>query len=204
MLFLLGIASAGYARQGMAPRDTALFKKQVNAQAALLQTLESHFVQTKHLDFMEHDLVSSGKLYFRQPALVRWEYQDPFHYTVVFRKDKMYLDDNGKKKSVDLANSKKLKNLGSLIAGTVQGAGIFDDERFEIAYYTEDKDYRCIFTPKEKELKKYIREISLLFDGTTYMVKHIRMTDPSADYTDIRFSNQKRNSGIPDEKFNVP
>lgn len=183
--------------------ETRAFKDEVAKRANDLETLESSFTQTKHLDFVDKAVKSSGKLYFRSPQLIRWEYTTPFSYYVIFDRDKMHINDNGNEKNVDVSASKVLRDVSQMLIGTVQGTTIFDETKFDIAYHKKDGGYLTTFKPKDKTLAKYINQIELNFDGSSYLVQHIKITEPSMDYTEITFSNQKKNTPISDEKFAV-
>ena len=61
------------------------------------QLLESDFVQYKHLDFLENDIETSGKLAYKAPGLVKWEYTHPYQYSVIFKKDELLINDGGTK-----------------------------------------------------------------------------------------------------------
>lgn len=176
-------------------------KKKVAAQAAGMQSLESDFVQLKHLDFVDKAIKSAGKLYFKNPQHIRWEYTSPFSYYVVFDETRMFVNDGGNTKDVNLASNTLLRDINKILAGTVQGDAIFDDKRFNIVYHRVAAQYRATFIPKEKALAKYVKQIEMTFDPRSYLVTQIKMVEPSMDYTEITFSGQKQNTPIPDEKF---
>lgn len=166
-----------------------------------LKSLESSFTQTKHLDFMENDVKSSGKLYYKSTSKIRWEYTSPFSYYVIFNNEKMFVNDNGKKKETAINNNKLLKDLSKIMLGTVNGSGVLDEKKFKITYSKSGEDYIAKMIPTDNTYKKYIKQIDLNFDGKTYLLKKIKTTEPSLDYTLIEFSNQKKNASVSDEKF---
>lgn len=181
--------------------EISTLKKQVAQQASGLQSLESDFVQLKHLDFVDKAIKSAGKLYFKSPQRIRWEYTTPFAYYVIFDDTRLFVNDGGNTKDVSLASNALLRDINSMLAGTVQGDAIFDEERFDIAYHRVDAQYRATFIPKEKALARYIKQIEMTFDPSSYLVARIKIVEPSMDYTEITFSAQKRNTPIADEKF---
>lgn len=206
--FLLGfiaaamlIGTAGAQPAALSASEIQEFKNRVATQASSMQSLESDFVQLKHLDFVDNAIKSEGKLYFKSPHRIRWEYTSPFVYYVVFDDTRMFVNDGGNTKHVNLASNALLREINGLLAGTVQGDAIFDDKRFDIAYQRVEGKYRTTFTPKEKAMARYIKHIEMTFDPSSYLVTRIKIVEPSLDYTEINFSRQKRNTPIPDEKF---
>lgn len=177
------------------------FKSEVAKRASELQSLESDFIQLKHLDFLDQAIKSEGKLYYKSPQNIRWEYASPFEYHVVFNDKRMFINDGGNTKDVSLASNPLLRDINVMLASTVQGDAIFDDTRFDISYNRTNGGYQATFNPKERSLAKYIKQIELTFDSNLFLVTRIKIVEPSMDYTEIIFTNQKRNAPIADEKF---
>ncbi len=191
----------GMAQAQLSPAEIKTLKANINSATANLTSLESTFIQIKHLDFMENDVKSSGKLYYKSKSKIRWEYTSPFHYYVIFNNDKMFVNDNGKKKETEVSSSKLLKDLSKIMLGTVNGSAVLDETKFKINYSKSGADFLAKMIPTDKTYKKYIKQIDLTFDGKTYLLKKIKTTEPSLDYTLIEFSNQKKNAAVSEDKF---
>ncbi len=187
-------------KKALTTTEIKTFKQSVETNSGKITSLEANFSQNKHMDFMEKDIKSSGKLYFKS-GNVRWEYTSPYSYYMILKGDKMYINDNGKKKEINMSSSEMLKELSKVISGSMQGKNIFDETRFTITYYKNGSDYLVNLLAKDKTLKKYIKQIEITFDGSSYLVNKVKVTEPSSDYTDITFSGQKKNTSIPDAKF---
>src|SRR5690606_1180049 len=175
-------------------------KDNINSSASKLTSLQSDFIQTKHLDFMENDVKSSGKLYYKSNSKIRWEYTLPFSYYVIFNNEKMFVNDGGKKKETDLSSNKLLKDLNQIMLGTVKGSAVLDETKFKIFYSKIGNDYLAKMIPTDKTYKKYIQQIDLTFDGKSFLLKKIKTTEPSLDYTLIEFLNQKKSVASLDDK----
>lgn len=199
--FVFLLILSGFANAQLNSAEIKKLKSNINSATADLTSLQSDFTQTKHLDFMENDVKSSGKLYFKSKSKIRWEYSSPFKYYVIFNNEKMFVNDNGKKKETELSSSKLLKDLSKIMLGTVQGSGVLDETKFKITYSKSGSDYVAKMIPTDKTYKKYIQQIDLTFDGKSYLLKKIKTTEPSLDYTLIEFNNQKKNTSVSDDKF---
>ncbi len=164
------------------------------------KTITNTFEQAKHLSFLSKDIISKGNLVFKAPNLIKWEYNVPFKYSVVFKNNQLFINDDGTKSNIDLSANKAFKSLNNLIIKSVKG-DMFDDEKFDIAYFKTEKNYLISFTSIDKSLKSFIHKFELTFDKKTFYVLKIKMIETSEDYTVIKFLNQKINKPVSDAIF---
>jgi len=193
--------SAAAQETAMSSSEIATFKGKVEASAASTQTIQSDFVQFKHLDFLSNDIETSGSMSFKSPNKVRWEYTKPYQYQVIFKEDKLLINDGGTKSKVDIGSSKMFKKLNELIINSVKG-DMFKDEDFTISYAKSSSAYKAIFIPKDKKIAEYIAQFELLFGKEDAQVLEVKMIEPSNDFTRIIFKNRTLNSVIDDAVFN--
>ncbi|MFY0481862.1 outer membrane lipoprotein carrier protein LolA [Flavobacterium sp. PLA-1-15] len=185
--------------QKMSASEIASFKATVEKEAKNIKSLKTDFVQYKHLDFLSKDIETSGKMYFKQPNLLNWQYTKPYQYSIVFKNNKVYINDQGNKSTVD-AKSKMFEKINKLIVGSVSG-NMFDDKEFTITYF-KNKDFNIVkLTPKTAAIKKYINQIDLHFPMSDTTVSEVKLTEPSGDFTRIVFKNKQLNAKIDDAIF---
>lgn len=198
LLFFISVAIQAQTKMS-APEAEAL-KTLVKNQALTTKTISSDFTQYKHLDFLSNDIVTKGTLAFKTPNLVKWEYVDPYKYTVLFKNETLYINDDGKKNQVDMGSNKLFKQLNSLIINSIKG-DMFDDDSFIIEYFKTDKNSLVYFTPKDKKSSKYIDAFHITFN-TKGDVTEVKMIEPSGDFTKIVFTNKELNKPLADAIFN--
>ena len=184
----------------MTPTEIEIFKAQAERTSQATTALSWFFVQFKHMDFLDDDIETSGKLAFKAPGLVRWEYTKPYQYSVIFKDDKLLINDGGRKSDVDIGNNRLFKKLNSLIVNSVKGT-MFEDADFSIKYFKIEKANKVIFIPKDKKIARYIAAFELLFDLEDTTVLEVKMVEPSSDFTQIVFSNKVLNSPLDDAVF---
>lgn len=160
----------------------------------------SNFEQYKHLDFLSNDIKSTGKLTYKSPSSIKWEYKIPFVYSAVFKNSKLYINDDGVKSKVNLDANKTFKSLNNLIIKSVRG-DMFDEEKFDISYYKNSESYIVHFKSLDKALKKLISEFVLTFDKESLNVIQVKMIESSNDFTLLKFLNQKTNQTVSDAVF---
>lgn len=176
------------------------FKDLVNETSRTTQTIQSDFVQYKHLEFLSNDIITQGKMVFKSPNKVKWEYTEPFQYSIVFLEDKLLINDGGTKSNIDMGNSALFQKLNQLIVNSVKG-NLFQDTDFDMEYFKVGGYYKVVFTPKDEKIKSYIASFILNFDKDQAVVQEVKMVEPSADFTRIVFTNRKINQAVNDAVF---
>ncbi|NOJ75781.1 outer membrane lipoprotein carrier protein LolA [Empedobacter stercoris] len=171
------------------------FKKDIVTDSKRIKTLTADFTQYKVMSFLEKPIVSKGKLYLQNPSSMRWNYTQPIDYNVIFNHNEIYINDEGKKSSVDLQGNKKFEKLNQLIVGSVSG-NLFNTNDFFITYVKTDKARIAKLQPKIKDVMKYIKEIQLTFYSGQSTVTEVKLIEPSDDYTKILFTNKSLNKTI--------
>jgi outer membrane lipoprotein-sorting protein len=200
LFLVLTISITGIAQeQKMTTAEITSFKEDVNVASKKIKTLSTDFIQYKHLDFLSKDIETSGKMIFKEPNLLQWQYKKPYNYSIVFKNGKILINDEGKKSAVDIGNSKIFGRINKLIVGSVSG-NMFDDKEFAISYFKLKVQNLAKFIPKDATLKKYIKQIELTFDKEATVVQ-VKLLESSDDYTRIVFKNKVINAKIDDSLF---
>jgi len=179
--------------------EAKALQSKVKLLAETTKTITADFVQYKHLDFLSNDIESNGKLSFKSPDLVKWAYVKPFEYSVLFKDDMLYINNEGEKNNVDIGSNKLFKQLNKLISASITG-DMFNSEEFDISYFKKGSDTEVHFSPKDKKFAKYIKEFHIFFNSDAE-VSEVKMIEPSNDYTHIVFSNRSTNQNLSDAVF---
>ncbi|MFD2822397.1 outer membrane lipoprotein carrier protein LolA [Lacinutrix iliipiscaria] len=197
-LFLFLVFTA-QAQIQMSDSEASALKMKVKTLATSTQTISSDFVQFKHLDFLDNDIETSGKLAFKAPDLVKWEYVKPFKYSVLFKDEKLFINDEGHKSDIDIGSNKMFKQLNKLIISSVKG-DMFDEDEFIIEYFKKENNSLVYFSPKDEKFSKYIKTFHITFNSRGDVIE-VKMIEPSADYTKIVFTNKVLNQPIDETVF---
>ncbi len=199
-VWMLATFIASAQEQKMTDSETVAFRNSVNAVAKKIKSLSTDFTQYKHMDFLAKDIETSGKMFFKEPDKLLWQYKKPYNYTIVFKNGKILINDEGKKSAMDAGGSKIFAKLNKLIVGSVSG-DMFDDREFAISCF-KNKDFNVTrLVPKDATLKKYIKQIELSFDKQDHTVMQVRLVESAEDYTRIVFKNKMPNAKIDDAAF---
>ncbi|MBL7885269.1 MAG: outer membrane lipoprotein carrier protein LolA [Flavobacterium sp.] len=199
--FLIFVSNIMVAQeQKMSAAEITSFKTEVEKESKSIKTIKTDFIQYKHMDFLSKDIETSGKMSFKAPNLLNWQYTKPYNYSIVFKNNKVYINDQGKKNTVDAGNSKLFEKINKMIVGSVSG-NVFDDKEFTISYFKTKEFYITKLLPKTKEVQKYIKQIDLFFPINDVTVSQVKLIEPSGDFTKIVFKNKQLNAKIDDSAF---
>lgn len=176
------------------------FKKEVALQVENLETLSSDFIQTKHIQLMEDKMVSTGRLFYKFPNILKWEYKDPYHYVMIFKENQLFVNDEGDKSISNLKSNKLFEKLVLLISGSVNGKLLADPENFDVKYYKAGSSISAVIVPKDPSLKQMFNEIILVFNSEHY-IDSVKLMEEEGDFTEIEFRNIKMNNDLKGSVF---
>jgi outer membrane lipoprotein carrier protein len=199
--FLL-VSSLFFAQNtAMNTAEAKAFVAKISSETKEIKTLQSDFTQTKKMDFLDKNIVTYGKMSLKSPNMLSWKYTKPYQYSIVFKDNKIFINDQGKKSSVD-AKSKTFEKINKLIVGSSNGK-MFNDPEFTVTYFKNANSNIAKFTPKSAQLLKYIKQIELHFPKNQTTVSQVNMMEASGDTTNIVFKNTKINAPIPASEFSL-
>jgi outer membrane lipoprotein-sorting protein len=166
-------------------------------------TIQSSFIQEKHLSFLTENIISKGEFYFKNPNKLRWEYSEPFNYIIVINDKNILIKDDDKISSFDSESNKMFSEINNMMIGTIQGSLFTDNDRFNVEYFENSEQYLLELDPKLPEMKSMLKTIKIFIDKSDISVAKIKMIESSDDYTSIDFKNRKLNHKISTDKFKL-
>ena len=153
-----------------------------------IQSLSCQFTQTKQSSLLVDNAEAKGKMSYSRPKSMRWEYITPYSYALVVEGDSLSMTGNGTASTNQKAN-RMMKEMSSLIIGSINGERLFDERTFSINIYEETGCYRVKMNPKRKDMQRMVQNITFLFGSDDYTVRSVVLTEKSGDATTINFEN---------------
>lgn len=190
-----------FGQQQLSTKEAQAFKERIEKETKALKSVRTNFEQNKHLSFLSKEIASAGKMYLNQEGNLKWEYTSPNKYSVIFKNNAIYINDNGKKSTVSGKND-VFKNINHLISGSINGK-LFNDDEFSVQYFKNGKTIIAELIPLDKTIKKYIQQVKLYFEDQDPIVSKVKLIEPSGDFTEILFINKETNVPI-DAKIFIP
>lgn len=173
----------------------------ISAETSKIETLKSEFQQKKVLSFLNNPIVSTGTFWFKQENQIRWEYKTPYPYLIIMKNGILTILDEGQETTTDLSSNVMFEQLSSLIAGSIQGSLLNEDEKYQKEFFENDKNIIVRFNPLNEQLLSYLKYIEIYFNKESLQVDELVMMEPGDDYTQIQFMNSEINLTIEEGVF---
>ncbi|MGB6338639.1 MAG: outer membrane lipoprotein carrier protein LolA [Candidatus Aminicenantaceae bacterium] len=166
------------------------------------QSLQADFEQLYYSATVSTPLHEKGKLYFKKPNLMRWEYQDP-EEKVFLIKDDFFWDYNKEEKQLikyDLSRGEQNTEVLFLLSGQV---ALLDNYSVELnPFPTENANtIQLKLTPKDEEGADTF--LLLEIDEKTWFIQKLISFDWAGNKTEFRFSRIKTNINLPNKIFEL-
>lgn len=166
------------------------------------RSFQANFEQFYYSATISTPLHEKGKLYFKKPNLMKWEYQDP-EEKVFLIKDDLFWDYNKEEKQLikyDLSQGEQNTEVISLLSGKVS---LLDNYSVELnPFPTENANAIQIkLTPKDEEFADTY--LLLEIDEKTWFIQTLISFDWTGNRTEFRFSKIKTNVTLQNKTFEL-
>ena len=167
---------------------------------ASINDLKSPFTQVTRIKDLEEKISSSGKVWFKKPAMMKWQYEEPWKDAIVSDGKKVWYFDSQENQVVET-------EFDSVWAGSLGSYTIISiledlDRLFDVRIGTESTDQQgnILLDLKQKE-QEQSRQVTIAVDPRTYTLRRIIIVDLFGNTTIIELGTAEVNLGIPDSFF---
>ena len=169
--------------------------------ASSMQTMQCRFVQNKTMAMLAEPSVSEGRMYFASPDRLRWEYVEPYAFTLVVNGERIVKVTDGQAEVLDGNSGRMYQGITSMIMGSASGKNLFDATAFDIVLYDDGGCWKAEMTPKRRDMKRMFSLLVFHFDKKTQVIDHVEFVEPKGDKTVIQFEDIRLNEKIGEERF---
>lgn len=165
-----------------------------------MTSLSATFTQEKTSSMFTEKVIQKGKIFYKSPRQLRWEYTTPKSMAIIFNNGKVLLKNE---KGTTNNPNKMLSEMGNMIMNTINGNLLKDNTNFTAKYYKNGKtgDYVVVLTPLNKRIKAYYKDITITLNAKTYLADKVVMNEVNGDSTAILFADKKTNGTLSDSLF---
>ncbi len=187
------------------------FSEELPVVGDIAQNLQSSYEKTKDLkaDFVQEATIKSirktereeGRVFFKNPKSMLWEYTKPQGKKLVINSQTAWLYLTKEKvayrqKSESIFQSKFLINF---FAGTGKLKENFTIKYAETKAYDKDGNYLLVLIPREKTVA--CNSVKLTVDKNNYYILQVNFDDVMGNSTTLKFSNISINTGLAQKIF---
>lgn len=200
IVFLLAFVSIHI---GAFSQTEAQIKALINKAAQQITSLQCDFTQTKTLKMLNDKMVSTGKMYYQQGGLLRWEYIKPYHYIFVINGTKVTIKNSKRSDVIDINQSKMFKEIARIMMNSVVGKCVNDSKDFKTSISTTSAEWVATLVPQKSEMRRLFQKIVIHFNRQRKMVAQVDMHEKKGDMTIITLKNVQLNKAINKDVFSV-
>lgn len=165
-----------------------------------LETMQARFVETKTLVLLDENELSSGEVLLRVPGKLRWNYQEP-QASAMLIADGRFARYFPQTKQVFRG---KAGGDADLLVGFGPGAADLGKKYDVTLVGEEDVSDRPAHVLDLVPLKPGLfAQIRMWVDAERFFPTQTRLTEPTGDYTTIRFEDVQINAGLPGNAFEL-
>ncbi|MFZ7126066.1 MAG: outer membrane lipoprotein carrier protein LolA [Desulfobacterales bacterium] len=171
----------------------------IRSAAGRVQSLQSDFVQTKEMTILARPLVAKGRIYFRKPGSLRWEYHSPVESVLLMHNGSSHRyirnpegefePDPGNLQAMDFV----MQEISQWMDGRFDTNGAFNAEL--------GPDGRIVLTPAGEALTAFIQRIELAMADQPGILKEVVIVESDRSLTRLTFLDPRLNLPLDDTVF---
>jgi outer membrane lipoprotein-sorting protein len=152
---------------------------------ALMNTLASTksghaaFIERKSIAMLDQPVESSGELFFTAPSYLEKRTLKPKKESLVIDKDKLIVEQRGKKRTLSLQSYPEVAAFIDSIRGTLAGDKKALERAYKLTVDGDESNWHLTLLPLEIKMKKIVETITI--SGTTNQLQSIVIQQADGD-----------------------
>lgn len=205
LLVAVGVAAAAGAQEPLpsdlrgAAKLAALVQRVTRVQAATT-TLQARFEQRKTSRLLAEPAVARGRFYYKNPDMVRWEYETPQPMTVVLAEGVAITYRPADKRAERMEVGRMQRRVFRFVGAAEPLDRLKQSFTFTFRDPGDDADYTLILSPTSHLIKKRLQRLEIEIDRVRMMPVGVSYVEADGDSTAYRFFdivvNQPLDSGF--------
>jgi outer membrane lipoprotein-sorting protein len=178
--------------------------REIDGAKASVETLSGDFTQRNRVKLFKQELTSKGRLFFRRPRQIRWEYTSPDPSTLVLDGNHATLRTPGAApQEFDLEHDATMRAIFDQLL-TWLGPGSLQAARadYELTAGGTTAAPTLVLTPRaERPVARAFSRVELRVDGKSGLLRSIALVEKNGDEKEITFTRLKKNVPLPADAF---
>ena len=188
------------AAQRQAGNPEVMIEEICNA-ASEIHSLQCKFRQTKNLSLLATEMVSTGRMYYKE-GMLRWEYLSPYRYIFIINGESVLLDSPSGSNVIDTKTNKMFGSIANIMMSSLTG-NITDTEEFDTLMLEEKEGWIAELTPVKKEMQQFFTKVRLHINPVEKSVEKVELLERGGDTTLIEMTEIEKNVSVDDSVFEI-
>lgn len=188
------------AAQRQAGNPEVMIEEICNA-ASEIHSLQCKFRQTKNLSLLATEMVSTGRMYYKE-GMLRWEYLSPYRYIFIINGESVLLDSPSGSNVIDTKTNKMFGSIANIMMSSLTG-NIIDTEEFDTLMLEEKEGWIAELTPVKKEMQQFFTKVRLHINPVEKSVEKVELLEKGGDTTLIEMTEIEKNVSVDDSVFEI-
>ena len=188
------------APQSTRTQDASAVVSGIQKKYASINNLNSPFTQETHIKDLGEKITSSGKVWFKKPAMMKWQYEEPWKDAIVSDGKKVWYFDSRENQVTEM----ELESVWADSLGSYTVISMLEDldHLFDVRLGAGSMDRRGdILLDLKQKSQEQSKQITIAVDFKTYMLREIIIGDIFGNTTVIKLGAPEVNLNIPDSFF---
>jgi len=182
--------------------NTAAIQQNLAKTTGTTQTITSDFTQVRHMKMLNDKVSSKGKFCYKKENRIRIEYISPFRYLLVMNGSSITVKDDQKTNKINTRNSKAMQSANRIMMDCMTG-DVYRNKDFSVKTWESKNQYLLQLTPVATSMKGLFSRIDVYIDKSDYSVTKLQLNENGGDYTEMSFTNKKKNVPLDDALFSI-
>lgn len=144
---------------------------------AATHTGHASFIEIKSIAILEKPVESSGELFYTAPDRLEKRTLKPKGESMLLDKDKLTVEQRGKKHVLRLQNYPEIAAFIDSIRGTLAGDRQALERNYQLSMQGDEQSWSLILLPIEDKMKKVVAKITIAGSGNELRTIDIKQAD---------------------------
>ncbi|MCK5541328.1 MAG: outer membrane lipoprotein carrier protein LolA [Desulfobacterales bacterium] len=184
--------------------DIDTFLSDVEKNMSSIQTVQTSFIQKKHMAMFDMPIIIKGKIFIQNPNKFAWVVTEPIVYTLIISKDEVKKwDASSGIQVLSLNENPMFKAMIEQITFWFSGSYASCKNDYDIKLLVKEPGV-LEFTPKKHNpASQMLSSITLQFQNDKKYISKIKLFEKNKDSTEILFTDVLINSKIADSVWEL-
>ncbi|MBP5319062.1 MAG: outer membrane lipoprotein carrier protein LolA [Paludibacteraceae bacterium] len=205
LLLSLVCAVAACAQKTLSESEKAAFLQRLKTVSATATSIESRFVETRHVEALQSDVKASGRFYYAAPDKMALHYDDPAGDLLCVNGEDLLMVNGGRRMQTNVRQNPSARGLQRLLLACMRGdiaAMGFGRKTGQITAVETDDHYQLTLVWENSASNPY-RSVVLCYQKADLSLISLRMNEKNGNFAVYMFSGTRTGQPVDAARFDI-